>query len=184
MGNALQDQLLRAGLVNDKQLKKARKEKVKDERRTQAPAGNSPQANERPDHQRLQQQKAERDRELNRLRQEGIEQKAAVAQVRQLIEAHREANEPGDRPYNFVVDGKVKRLYVSDATSRKIAAGRLAIVTVDGKYELVAADVAEKVRARHAPSIVLWNDGQEQSAKTDATEGEYAGYEIPDDLVW
>lgn len=181
MGNALQDQLLKAGLVNDKQLKKARKEKVKDERRAQGQAGGAQTAAEATDHRRLQQEKAERDRELNRQRQDAAQQKAALAQVRQLIEAHREAAEEGERPYNFVVDGKVKRLYVTDATSRKIASGRLAIVTQDGKFELVAAEVAEKIRARHAPSIVLWN---ESSTGAVADGDEYAAYEIPDDLVW
>jgi len=184
MGNALQDQLLKAGLVNERQLKKAKKDKVKDERRAQGqqPDGTPP-APAAPDHRRLQQEKAERDRELNRQRQEAAEQKAALAQVRQLIEAHRERVEPGERPYNFVVDGKVKRLYLTDDTSRKIASGRLAIVALDGKYELVGAETAEKIRARHAASIALWNVA-EASETSDGVSDEYAGYEIPDDLVW
>lgn len=183
MGNALQDQLLKAGLVNEKQLKKAKKDKVKDERRAQGQPDGAPPAPAAPDHRRLQQEKAERDRELNRQRQEAAEQKAALAQVRQLIEAHRERAETGERPYNFVADGKVKRLYLTDETSRKVASGRLAIVALDGKYELVGAETAEKIRARHAASIVLWNVG-EASETGDVGSDEYAGYDIPDDLVW
>jgi uncharacterized protein YaiL (DUF2058 family) len=175
--------LLKAGLVNDKQIKKARKEKVKEERRTQGASPDTPPTGEQRDHHRLQQEKAERDRELNRQRQETAEQKAAIAQVRQLIEAHRERAETGERPYNFVVDGKVKRLYLTDETSRKIASGRLAIVMLDGKYELVGAEAAEKIRARHAASIALWNAGDAARADNSETD-EYAGYDIPDDLVW
>ena len=182
MGNALQDQLLKAGLVNDKQLKKARKEKGRDERRAHGQPGATATAPEPTDHRRLQQEKAERDRELNRQRQEAAAQKAALAQVRQLIEAHRETPEAGERPYHFVVDGKVKRLYVTDATSSRIAAGRLAIVSIDGRYELVAADIAEKIRARHAPSVVLWNDPEARAGSEPSDD--YAGYDIPDDLVW
>jgi uncharacterized protein YaiL (DUF2058 family) len=182
MGNALQDQLLKSGLVNDRQLKKARKEKGKEARSGQAPAGDTPADTGQPNHAVMQREKAERDRALNQQRQEAQQQKAAVAQVRQLIEAHREHCEPGDRPYNFVAEGKVRRLYVSEATSRKIAAGRLAIVTVDGKYELVSAETAEKIRARHLPSLVLWNEPGD--TRQDADLGEYSGYEIPDDLVW
>ena len=182
MGNALQDQLLKAGLISDKQLKKARKEKVKDERRGQTPTGSTGPAAEAVDHQRLQQEKAARDRELNRQHQAAAQQKAALAQVRQLIEGHREKPDGGERPYHFVVDGKIKRLYVTAATTDRIAAGRLAIAMLDGRFELIPAEVAEKVRARDASSIVLWNEAR--TLAPEATSDEYAGYDIPDDLVW
>jgi uncharacterized protein len=180
MGNALQDQLLKAGLVSDKQLKKARKDKIKDERRAHAQADPPSSAPGAVDHRRLQQQKAARDRELNRVRQTEAEQKAALAQVRQLIESHRDSGAAGDRPYHFIVEGKVKRIYVSDEAGRRITAGRLAIASLDGSYALVPADVAAKIRARHAPSLVLWNDPDAPAPDKD----EYAAYTVPDDLVW
>lgn len=180
MGNALQDQLLKSGLVNDKQLKKAQKEKRKE---SQQGAGKSGAGAE--DRQRARQQateKVQRDRELNRLRTEVSEQKAAAAQVKQLVEAHRVPIGEGEVPYKFADEGKVKTLHVTESVRQQIAHGRLAIVRSDGRYELVPSAVAEKIQARSAAHLILWN--QPPLPVTESADDEYAAYVVPDDLIW
>ncbi len=180
MANALQDQLLKAGLVNDKQIKKAQKEQRKESRQGARQKGGAAE-----DRQGVRQQateKVERDRELNRLRIEASEQKAIAAQVKQLVEAHRVPAGDGEVPYKFADEGKVKTLDVTESIRQQIVRGRLAIVRSDGRYELVPSDVAEKIRVRSATHLILWN--QAPTTAADSADDEYAAYVVPDDLIW
>lgn len=183
MGNALRDQLLKSGLVNEKQLKQASKEKQK-EIRQQHGQGGRPQADAaKVEQQRQVAEKAERDRQLNLQRKEEADRKAKAAELKQLVEAHAQPTGDGEIPYNFVDDGHVKRLYVSAKVRDQLASGRLAIVRCEGRYSLLTWEVAQKVKDRHEAALVLWN----QSAKADpeaAAEDPYAGFQVPDDLMW
>lgn len=180
MANALQHQLLKVGLVDDKQLKKAQKEKRKESQQAQGSKGGVVDGQQHA--RQTAKQKLERDQELNRRRSEAAALKAIAAQVRQLVEAHRVAINDGDVPYRFADEGKVKNLYVTEPARQQIARGRLAIVKSDGRYELVPSDVAEKIRSRSAAHLVLWNQAPSDSNAN--TDDEYAGYSVPDDLIW
>ncbi len=184
MGNALRDQLLKAGLVDEKQAKKAAKEKHKEILRQQGQGKKTSVDEDKLRAQRAQTEKAERDRLLNQQRQEQLEKKAMAAQIRQLVEQNRQPKGESDTPYNFVDQGKIKRLYVADATRQAIVLGRLAIVRMEGEYELVPAEVAEKIRARDPGSVVLLNERQHQPTAETATEDPYAKFQVPDDLMW
>jgi hypothetical protein len=185
MGNALRDQLLKAGLVNEKQVKKATKEKQKDIQRQQGQGKTSAQEEEKLRQQKLQAEKLERDRLLNQQRQEQAEKKAIAAQVRQLIEQNLQPKEDGETPYNFVDNGKVKRLYLSNKLRQRITQGQLALVRLDKSYELVLPDIAEKIKARDASYIVVFNESaKEAEPEKTAEDDPYAQYQIPDDLIW
>lgn len=184
MGNALRDQLLKAGLVNEKQAKKAAKEHQKDVQRQHGQGKNTVQDEERLRAQRAQAEKAERDRLLNQQRQEQAEKKAIAAQIRQLVEQNRLPREDGDTPYNFVDGGKVKRLYVSEKTRLRIGSGQLAIVRFDKGYELVLAEVAEKIAGRDPDCVVLLNPPKQQPVQETLPDDPYAQFQVPDDLMW
>jgi len=187
MGNALRDQLLKAGLVDERQAKKAAKEKHKDAQR-QHGQGKTATAEEdrlRAQQAQAQAEKVERDRQLNQQRQEQALKKAAAAQIRQLVEQHRQTKEGGETPYNFIDCGKVKRLYLSDRVRRRIVQGQLAIVRLDQDYELVLPEIAEKIHARDANSVVVFNDPKQPAAAAPPVEEDpYAKFQVPDDLVW
>ena len=184
MGNALRDQLLKAGLVNEKQLKQAVKEKQKDLQRQQGQGKGNAQEEEKRRAQQAQAEKAERDRLLNLQRQEQAGKKAAAAQIRQLVEQNRQPKEDGDTPYNFVDGGKVKRLFLSEKLRQRIGSGQLIIVRLDKGYELVQPDVAEKIQARDPDGIVLWNDAKQKPATETGSSDPYAQFQVPDDLMW
>lgn len=181
MSNALRDQLLKAGLVNEKQVKKAQQEKRKENRQVQ----NKPATVDarRAERETATLAKAERDRELNRERHEEQERKAGRAQIRQLLEAHRLTPEAGEIRFNFIDDGKVKSLYVSEATRLRLTRGRWGIIRVEGHYEMVEAEIAEKMAERDASVVILLNR-REENAPAKATDDPYAAYVIPDDLIW
>jgi uncharacterized protein YaiL (DUF2058 family) len=183
MSNALRDQLLKAGLVNDKQLKQAVKEKRKETLQKQGQSKPGAVDESKLQAHKAQAEKAERDRQLNLQRKEAAEQKAIAAQIRQLIETNRQPKGDGDIPYNFVDDNKVKRIYISDKLRDQIGRGSLAIVKLDGQYELVPSEIGQKIRVRHEASVVLLNDPQ-QTANKDQGDDPYADYTIPDDLMW
>jgi uncharacterized protein YaiL (DUF2058 family) len=186
MGNALRDQLLKSGLVNDKQLKQATKEKRKEDRQKHGQKQSGPDESalraERIAQEKA--QKAERDRELNLQQKQAAEQKALHAQLRQLVETHRQpTGDGGDIAYSFSDGGKVKRLYVTGDVRDRLSAGRLVIVRCDERYELVFPDIAERIRGRDPDAIVLWNVPP-PAVEDSAAEDPYAKYQIPDDLIW
>lgn len=181
MGNALRDQLLKSGLVNEKQAKKAQQEKRKESRQTQnKPAASDAQRAER---EAVALAKIERDRALNREKQKEQNQKAQWAQIRQLVETHRVPRESGEIRFNFQDSGTVKSMYVTEETRSRLVSGRLGIVRLDGCYELVDAEVAGKIAQRDATAVVLMNSSQNSSAENEQDDP-YAAYVVPDDLLW
>ena len=179
MGNPFQDQLLKAGLVSEQQVKQTRTAKNKQARQHR---GKKEEAVDeiRLQAERARQKKAERDRELNRQKLEQAQQKQIAAQIRQLIEMNRVDIRDGEVAYNFEDDKVVRRIFVSDQVQKQIINGSLTIARLDGKYEVVPRPVADKIRQRNPDCIVVSNDKESQVAEDDP----YAEYQIPDDLMW
>ncbi|HLA30358.1 MAG TPA: DUF2058 domain-containing protein [Pseudomonas sp.] len=179
MSLSLRDQLLKAGLVNEKQAKQAGKQKQKQQRLEQK--GHI----EKDESQKLaalqaMAEKAARDQELNRQQQEKLEQKARAAQVKQLIEVSRLPKLTTEDYYNFVDDKKVKRLSVNKLMRDKLSSGSLAIVRHGGGYEVIPREAALKIQERDPRRVILLNT---QAAAPDADDP-YAAYQVPDDLMW
>jgi len=177
MVSSLQEQLLKAGLVDEKRVRKAKKaqhKRIKQQGNTQGCDGNAQAA------QRAMAEKAQRDRELNRRRKEQAERKAIQAQIRQLIEQHRLAHGQDDFGYHFQDRKKIRTMYVSEAIHRQLARGQLAIVRFDGRYEIVPAAIADKIRARDERCVVLWHSPEQHPEGNDP----YADHPVPDDLMW
>ncbi|KPQ28465.1 MAG: hypothetical protein HLUCCX14_10865 [Marinobacter excellens HL-55] len=176
---SLQDQLLKAGLADEKKAKSIRNEKHK--QRKQQPKG-AVQVNEAEERARkARQEKAEHDRQLNLARKKEADKKAIQAQIRQLVETNRLNRSRGETSYQFVHDKKIKKIFVDDKMVDQLSRGRLAVVFVNGEYELVAEGVARKIMERDASAVVVLHDRQ---AEDQGDDDPYAGYEIPDDLMW
>lgn len=177
MANSLQDQLLKAGLVDEQKLKQAKSKKRKQKRagggRAAADAEHSAAA------QQAAAEKRRRDQELNRQREAERRHKAELVALWQQVRDNRVSRDGGDIAYNFADGSALKRLYVTAAQQKSIADGALAIVRHDDFYELVPAAVAERVEATDSATLVVWN--KPGSADPDDP---YADYEVPDDLMW
>lgn len=180
MANSLQDQLLKAGLVDGKKVKQANKAKKK-QKKLQRKSGEELVDENKLAAQQVLVEKAERGRELNRKRDEEDMQKAIAAQIRQLIEMNRLPKGDGDVAYNFVDNKKVKKIFVADECQVMLSRGRLAIVKLGDQYEIVPSPVAEKIRMRDESSVIICNDAK--SGEEDEDDY-YADYKIPDDLMW
>ncbi|MEE4224222.1 DUF2058 domain-containing protein [Pseudomonas viridiflava] len=178
-GISLRDQLLKAGLVNQKQAKQVGKEKQKEQRLVHKGQAQVDDSQKRAAQEALA-EKVKRDQELNRQQQEKVEQKARTAQVKQLIEASRLPKLTTEDYYNFVDDKKVKRISVNTLVRNKLSSGSLAIVHHGGGYEIIPREAALKIQERDPRRIVLLNTPTEAPDADDP----YAAYQVPDDLMW
>ncbi len=183
--SSLQEQLLKAGLVDEKKLAKAEQEKNKQARTARKKHGKKA-AKSRPVRPSSQNKKAQRDRELNRQRQQEKQRLERAAQAKQLIDGNKQDRSKGEIPYGFAYRGKVKKINVTEAQRDQLVAGKLGIVTwvatnEGRRFELVPKDIAEKVRERDEASFVVL--GQPAPSEPDESDP-YADYQVPDDLIW
>lgn len=176
---SLQDQLLKAGLVDKKQVKQVNKEKRKQTNVTRRSADVVvDEVKQQAEQARL--EKAERDRDLNRQRDQELNNKAIAAQIKQLVDNNRQPK-GGDVEYNFT-DGKhIKKIRVQPDIQQQLIRGQLAIVKSAGEYELVPRIIADKIAVRDAACIVVANV---KAANDNKDDDPYADYVIPDDLMW
>ncbi|WP_305461707.1 DUF2058 domain-containing protein [Photobacterium leiognathi] len=169
---SLQEQMLQAGLIDKKKLKKAGKSSKKS--RTQAKEAKAVVEANR-------QAQLEKDKELNRARDEEAKAKELASQIKQLIEMNRLDRKEGDIGYNFTDGSTVKKIYVDKTMQDQLVNGRLAIARYQDGYEVIPAGVADKIALRDEQSIVVNNTVDESIVDEDDP---YADFVIPDDLMW
>lgn len=179
MSNALQEQLLKAGLTTEKKVKKenhAKRKKAKQQKKSKVKEVDESKLLA----QKSAEEKRKRDQELNKQKEDAAKQKAIVAQIKQLIEMNTISTDNGETAYNFEDNKLIKRVYVTDSQHDQISRGKLAIARFNDKYCVIPTVVANKIKDRDANYIVVLND----SVSTDEIDDEYADYKIPDDLMW
>jgi hypothetical protein len=180
MNTSLRDQLLKAGLINKKQANEAERQQQRQER--QAPPKQRPaQSPPRPlAPQVAQSAKIARDQALNRKQREKAEKKARLAEIKQLIERNRLPTVEAGEFYNFVDGSKIRRIAVDASTRDRLSRGELAIVRHEGHYDLVPMAIASRIRERDEGALIDSGVGKERSPADEA----YAGFSVPDDLIW
>lgn len=176
---SLQEQFLKAGLVDKKKVKQANQEKSR-QQKVERRAGMQSEDEARLAALETQRKNAERARELNAERNAAATQKAIMAQIVQMVQQNRQSKGGGDIAYNFTHDNTIKRIYVSAAVQGHLAAGRLVIVCLGGSTELVPKLIADKIAERDASLVVRVHKA---STEMDADDP-YAAYQVPDDLMW
>ena len=176
---SLQDQLLKAGLIDNKKANKIKKTKHKQAKQKQK---NKIEAADEAKLavQQAQAERVERDRQLNQQRKVEAERKAIGAQVRQLVEMNRQPRDDGDITYSFTDGTLIKRIPVTAAQLKQLGNGRLCIIKLDEQYELIPTLVADKIRQRDESTQILSN----QPTDTPDEDDPYADFQVPDDLMW
>lgn len=189
--NALQEQLLKAGLAKKSKAAEAAREQEK-ARRGDAPSAAAELQREA---ERAREEKVERDRALAAAQRAEAHAKALKAQARQIISDKR-VTPKGDIEYRYPIDGAIRSLLVDDVTRRQLANGQLVLVRVDDGVAVLPRLAAEKVHERAPEWIVLDNRAEHRSAADDAADTNasgsgnaeddayYAQFTVPDDLVW
>lgn len=171
---SLQEQLLQAGLTNEKKAKKAKKasKKTRDLKREVKAATEEKRTSQ-----------LAKDKVLNEQIKQQAQAKAVQAQIKQLIEMNMLDISHGKIAYNFTDGSAVKKLTVSDKIQRQLANGLLSIVrygeSSGDDYAVIPSVVAGKIALRDDSVLVSQNEIQEVEE-----DDPYADYVIPDDLMW
>ena len=177
MSNPFQDQLLKTGLVSKKQAHKARQDKNRQQHSKNSNVTDETKIKV----QQAAEEKAKRDRELNKKRVEQQRQKAISIEINQLITSNcLSRDENCEIVYNFEHNKKIKRIYINAEMKQQIINGQLGIARIEGRYELVPLDIAEKIQQRNKNRIVIFNE-EENTSDEDYSSSKY---QIPDDLTW
>lgn len=170
----LQEQMLKAGLVDKKKLKKTAKKSKKSRdmiRETRENIATNKAA------------QVEKDKLLNEKRAEELRNKEIENQINQLILSNKIKNYSGEIEYNFQSENLIKTLYVNDMIKNHLISGKLAIAKLKEGYEIIPSPVADKIQEINSSKIVLNNVNNHAESEQD-DDDYYAQFEIPDDLMW
>jgi len=181
MGNSLQEQLLKAKLVDKKKAHQTAQEKRKKVKQQNKKQVSSVDENALKIQQEVEAQK-ERDRVLNQQKMEALRAKEIIAQIKQLIIMNQVVSDFTDNPHNFVDNGVIKTLNVSRQVKKQLGKGVLAIASIDEEYYVIPTVVAEKIAQRDEKYVIISTDTE--SAEVEEEDDYYAEYQIPDDLMW
>ena len=181
MGSSFQDQLLKLGLVDKKQVEKAKKTKHQ-QKKQQTPKKQPPPVDENKIlAEQAREKKKERARQLNIEREEKLRKREEAGAIRQMIEGSRLPKDDRGVAFRFVDGKKIFRVFVAKEMVDQLEKGRAGVVRLGDQYEVCPAETVKKIRAIDADVVVLLN---ESKGAADGEDDPYAGYEVPDDLDW
>ncbi|MBE8215817.1 MAG: DUF2058 domain-containing protein [Endozoicomonadaceae bacterium] len=180
---SLRDQLLKSGAATQSQHQRARTEKKKYAKQKKL----NPHAKIDDEKSLLNEtilQKKERDKALNQQKNAERKEKAIIAEVRQWVKDHAITRTDTTVPYRFAHDHKIKTLYLSQQQIKDIVRGMITIASIDiDQYVLLPSSIALKIAAK-MPAAVIVNHCNTEKKIDIPDEDPYAGYDIPDDLIW
>ena len=174
--NALQAQLLKAGLVDNKKAKKLSKQAVHEQR-----TGESKDAEVKGKIAQAQQEKLAKDQAIEQEKKAALQEKELKAAIMQMIHQYKIRDTDGEVVYQFL-DGKIKKVYINQQIYNALVAGSLAIAKENDSYAFLPKALAERINLKMEGFIIV-NNAEKNEATTDE-EDPYAAYVIPDDLMW
>jgi uncharacterized protein YaiL (DUF2058 family) len=183
MSLSLREQLLKAGLVTEKQAKKAERQTSQQQHQRKKGSLPDPTPEQQAVARKAQAAKFARDQALNRERQEKAAAKARRAGLRQFIDQHRVPRVDSDDYYNFVDEQRIRRIAVTPELRAWILRGDLLIARCSDQYDLVTAEVAERIRERDPAALITLPPDSVKSEPA-PIDDPYKDYVVPDDLIW
>lgn len=175
--NALQAQLLKAGLVDNKKAKKLSKQAVHEQR-----TGQSDEAELKAKIAQAHQEKLAKDQALDLEKKRLLQGKELKAAIVQMINQHKIKEIDGEVAYQFIDDNKVKKIYLNQQIYNALVAGSLIIAKEAESYAVLPKALAERINDKMEGFIIVNNS--EQNEQTTDEDDPYAAYVIPDDLMW
>ncbi len=177
MSDSLRDQLIAAGYKAPKQEKKKQSQHKKKSKKRPAGKPASSAGKSRPP------QKEKKNK------QPGVPDEAAIAErkklkaeIKALIDEHKVAEWKGEIAYRYLVDSRIRELYVTSEIQERLASRELAITRLNGDTYLVPRETALSIKKIN-PQWSVFNLEEQPSASSEEAE-EYSAYKVPDDLKW
>ncbi|MGN0862739.1 MAG: DUF2058 domain-containing protein [Stenotrophomonas koreensis] len=187
--NALQAQLLKAGLVKKSQVSQVANQQAKarvDKHDPKAAAIAAEAELARIEAEKARLEKVERDRQIAAERNAERRANELRAQARQII-ADKKVLAKGEAEYRFNDGEVIRTLLMTEAVRKQVIDAALVIVRDGEGYCLLPRVAAVQVRERAPELIVLDNAGRdyvEPSTGNAEDDAYYAQFQVPDDLVW
>lgn len=175
--NALQAQLLKAGLVDNKKAKKLSKQAVHEQR-----TGQSDEAELKAKIAQDQQEKLEKDQALDLEKKRLLQGKELKAAIVQMINQHKIRDIDGEVSYQFIDESKVKKIYLNQQIYNALVSGSLVVAKESDSYAILPKALADRINDKMKGFIIV-NNSEKNEQITDE-EDPYAAYVIPDDLMW
>ena len=171
--SSIRDQLLKAGLVTEEQVKQSEAKPKPSGKKHHKPANkhNKPKSHSKKPatpakkkelsdlelfyKERESTEKAEQ-AEQDKARKEAARiRKQNRAKIGALIRDNMQNDESADIRYNFVVGSSVKYLFVTEAQQEMLSAGKLAIAFLGEKRCVISPEVGEQIKAIEPSRIVI-----------------------------
>lgn len=175
--NALQAQLLKAGLVDNKKAKKLSKQAIHEKR-----TGDSSEAEIKAKIEQAKQEKLAKDQAIEQEKKTALQEKELKAAIMQMINQHKIRDTDGEIAYQFIDDSKIKKVYLNQQIYNALVAGSLVIARENDSYAFLPKALADRINAKMEGFIIVNNS--EKNEQTTDEEDPYAAYVIPDDLMW
>jgi hypothetical protein len=116
------------------------------------------------------------------LKKQQLAAKEQDFRILQILQHQNIKNVVGENEYNYTYASKIKKVLIDDVTHRALVNGRLALCGFDDVTYIVTSETAAKLATLDEKIILVQNDKVESD--TPDEDDPYAGYEIPDDLMW
>lgn len=183
MGKSFQEQLLQLGLVDKKKASQTKKQQHQNKKQISKAGKKHVVVDENALlAQQAEEKKKARTRKLNLEREKKLQKRAEDAQVKQLVEQHRLAKDDQGIAYRFTINNKIQRIFVPREIADKLSDGRLGIVGLADQFEVLPRSIVEKIQS--VSDRVFVNINVASAQKGSDPEDPYAGFEVPDDLMW
>lgn len=172
--SSIRDQLLKAGLVTEEQVKEAetkpsankkrqasnRDSKQRKNTNKQTPAKPQKKKRELTDLERFYQErdvtdKAEKAEQEKQKKEAARIRKEKRAKIGNLIKTNLVNDESAEHRYNFVVGSSVKYLFVTEAQQDQLSSGELAIVFLGEKRCLIPSEIGKQIKEIEPSRLVI-----------------------------
>lgn len=181
MGKSFQEQLLKLGLAEKKQLNEAKKEQHQKKKQQVGKKAVVVDENVLLAQQEMEKKKA-RARQLNLEREAKLQKRADEARIRQLVDDHKLAKDDKGIAYRFNVRGTIQRIFVAKEIADRLSHGQLGIIVLADRSEVIPRSIAEKIQDIDSSLFISLNTPS--SAGEADPDDPYAAYKVPDDLMW
>lgn len=112
------------------------------------------------------------------------ERKKLKAKIKTLIDDNKTDTWKGETVYRYLVDKKIRELYVSEELHPKLAAREVAITRYNGETFIVPRETGKEIKEINPQWSVFNLEKEETTTEADKLEGDYAEFQVPDDLQW
>jgi len=110
-----------------------------------------------------------------------LERKKLKAQIQVLIDENKVEDFKGEITYRYLVDKRIREMYVNEAIHKKLTTREISITRLNGTTFLVPRDIALDIKKIN-PQWSVFNT--EEDATPSTKDDEYSEFQVPDDLKW